>query len=63
MTRSDCCGGWKWATLLGEFARVHLKPLPKKGDLRDLNYWRGAVLLDAASKIIWAVINDRLSGF
>ena len=34
--------------------------LPKKGDLRDLNNWRGIMLLDAASKIISMVINDRL---
>jgi hypothetical protein len=38
--------------LLEEFARMRLKILPKKGDLRDLNNWRGIMLLDAASKIV-----------
>ena len=48
------------SALLKEFARMRLKLLPKKGDLRDLNNWRGIMLLDAASKIISMIINDRL---
>ena len=46
--------------LLKEFASMRLKMLPKKGDLRDLNNWRGIMLLDAVSKIISMVINGRL---
>jgi exonuclease III len=46
--------------LLEEFARMRLKMLPKKGDLRDLNNWRGIMLLDAASKVISMVVNSRL---
>ena len=46
--------------LLKEFARMRLKILPKKGDLRDLNNWRGIMLLDAASKIVSMIINSRL---
>ena len=46
--------------LLDEFARMRLKLLPKKGDLRNLNNWRGIMLLDAASKILSMIINDRL---
>jgi hypothetical protein len=48
------------AALLKEFASMRLKMLPKKGDLRDLNNWRGIMLLDAASKTISMVINGRL---
>ena len=48
------------SALLDEFARMRLKLLPKKGDLRNLNNWRGTMLLDAASKIISMVINSRL---
>jgi len=39
---------------------MRLKMLPKKGDLRNLNNWRGIMLLDAASKIIPMVISGRL---
>lgn len=46
--------------LMLEFARMRLKILPKKGDLRDLNNWRGIMLLDAASKIVSMIINSRL---
>ena len=46
--------------LLTEYARMRLKILPKKGDLRDLNNWRGIMLLDAASKIISMIVNNRL---
>ena len=46
--------------LLQEFATMRLKLVPKKGDLRDLNNWRGIMLLDAASKIISMIINNRL---
>ena len=38
--------------LLQEFARMRLKILPKKGDLRDLNNWRGIMLLDAAANVV-----------
>ena len=46
--------------LLKEFAGMRLKILPKKGDLRDLNNWRGIMLLDAASKVMSMIINSRL---
>ena len=45
---------------LREFARMRLKILPKKGDVRDLNNWRGIMLLDAVFKVISMIINDRL---
>ena len=39
---------------------MRLKIIPKKGDLRDLNNWRGIMLLDAASKVVSMIINSRL---
>ena len=35
-----------------EWVTMRLKMLPKKGDLHDLNNWRGIMLLDAGSKIL-----------
>ena len=46
--------------LLKEFARMRLKILAKKGDLRDLSNWRGIMLLDAASKAMSMIISSRL---
>ena len=45
--------------LLKEFVRMRLKILPKKGDLRDLDNWRGIMLLDAA-KVVSMIISSRL---
>ena len=38
-------GGRPVTALLKEFASMRLKVLPKKGDLQDLNNWRGIILL------------------
>ena len=46
--------------LLEEFARMRLVMLPKKGNLQDLNNWRGIMLIDAASKLLSMIVNDRL---
>jgi exonuclease III len=37
-----------------------LKLLPKKGDLHDLNNWRGIMLLDSMAKIVASIISVRL---
>ena len=37
-----------------------LKILPKKGDLTNVNNWRGINLLDVASKVVSIVITSRL---
>ena len=42
-----------------EWLMSRLVPLPKKGDLFDLNNWRGINLLDVASKIESIVLNGR----
>ena len=46
--------------LPGEFTRMRLKLLPKKGDLRDLGNFRVIILLGAASKATSMVTNSRL---
>ena len=37
-----------------------LKLLPKKGDLQDLNNWRGIMLLDTMAKVVSSIISKRL---
>ena len=46
--------------MLKEWVTMRLKMLPKKGDLQDLNNWRGIMLLDAASKLVSMIIANRL---
>ena len=48
------------ACMLKEWVTMRLKMLPKKGDLQDLNNWRGIMLLDAASKLVSMIIANRL---
>ena len=40
-----------------------LKLLPKKGDLSDLNNWRGIMLMDAIVKMIGSIISKRLQTY
>ena len=42
-----------------EWAHSKLVMLPKKGDLMDLNNWRGINLLDVGSKTISIILNGR----
>lgn len=48
------------SALLKEYARMRLVIPLTKGDLRDLNNWRDIVLLNAASKALSMVTNQRL---
>ena len=43
-----------------EWKSTPIKVLPKKGDLTDLNNWRGIVLMEFSSKIVIIFINMRL---
>jgi len=42
-----------------EWLESRLVPLPKKGDLHDLNNWRGINLIDVCSKVMSIVLNIR----
>ena len=37
-----------------------LKLIPKKGDLHDLNNWRGIMLMEAAPKLVSSIISSRI---
>jgi hypothetical protein len=39
---------------------VRLKILPKKGDLHDLNNWRGIMLLESLAKVVSIILDIRL---
>ena len=43
-----------------EWLLASIKQLPKKGNLKDLNNWRGIILLDVRLKIVSIFINLRL---
>ena len=42
-----------------QWTKSRLVPLPKKGNLHDLNNWRGINLLDVVSKIVSIILNRR----
>mmetsp|Transcript_19451 Transcript_19451/g.44125 ORF Transcript_19451/g.44125 Transcript_19451/m.44125 type:complete len:139 (+) Transcript_19451:1762-2178(+) len=39
---------------------MRLVVLPKKGNIHDLNNWRGIMMIDAASRLLSVIVNDRL---
>jgi hypothetical protein len=43
-----------------EFLVGRLKILPKKGDLHDLNNWRGIMLLESLAKVVSIILDIRL---
>ena len=42
-----------------EWKVSRLAPLHKKGDIHDLNNWRGINLIDACSKVVSIILNVR----
>ena len=42
-----------------DWLESRLVPLPKKGDLHDLNNWRGINLIDVCSKVMSIILNAR----
>ena len=45
--------------IFDDWLESRLVPLPKKGDLHDLNNWRGINLIDVCSKVMSIVLNVR----
>ncbi len=47
-------------TMPQELNTMQLRMIPKKGDLHDLNNWRGIMLLDAVAKLLSTLCDRRL---
>ena len=51
---------WRSGTVVDDWKNAVIVPIPKKGDLRKCNNWRGISLLDVAGKVFARVIQTRL---
>ena len=52
---------WDEGVCPNEWLTNRLKNLPKKGDLRNLDNWRGIMLIESPVKIITSIIASRIS--
>ena len=58
---NDC---WTSCQCSAEWLESRLKILYKgKGDARDLNNWRGIMLIEAAAKIVCSILGNRIQNF
>ena len=53
-------GFWQGEVCYEEWRIGRLKLLPKKGDLKNPNSWRGIMLLDISGKLVASIISERL---
>ncbi|XP_065197607.1 uncharacterized protein LOC135829129 [Sycon ciliatum] len=51
---------WAGGSVVSEWRDAEIVPIPKKGDLRSCDNWRGVSLLDVVGKMFARVIQDRL---
>ena len=51
---------WEEGTVVEEWRNAQIIPIPKKGDLKVCDNWRGISLLDVVGKIFARIIQDRL---
>ena len=51
---------WEHGTVVDEWRDAVIVPIPKKGDLKECDNWRGISLLDVAGKLFARVIQERL---
>ena len=51
---------WEEGRVVGEWQDAVVVPVPKKGDLRHCNNWRGISLLDVVGKIMARIMKERL---
>ena len=53
---------WKEHKVPQEWENAILIPIPKKGNLRVCDNWRGIALLDVAGKLVGRIVQDHLQG-
>ena len=51
---------WQSQSVVAEWRNAVVVPIPKKGDIRVCDNWRGINLLDVAGKVFARVLQDRL---
>ena len=51
---------WREGRVPGEWANALLIPIPKKGDIRKCDNWRGIALLDVVGKVVARILQARL---
>ena len=51
---------WKRGKVVKDWQDAEIVPIPKKGDLRKCDNWRGISLLDVVGKVFARILQDRL---
>ena len=59
----DCIRSiWRDEKIPEDWRVNRLKIIPKKGDLHDLNNWRGIMLMESATKLLSSILASRIQG-
>ena len=53
-------GIWKKGKVVKDWQDAEILPIPKKGDLRKCDNWRGISLLDVVGEVFARILQDRL---
>jgi len=51
---------WKEGFVVQDWKNAEIVPIPKKGDLRNYDNWRGISLLDMVGNLFRRTLQDRL---
>ena len=62
MLHSICCKIWEKEEVPAQWREGIVIELPKKGDLRDCNNYRGIMLLSVPGKVLSRIILERVRG-
>ena len=54
------CEVWEEGTVVGDWKDAEIVPIPKKGDLKHCDNWRGISLLDVVGKVFARILQERL---
>ena len=51
---------WEEGKVVRDWQDAVVVPIPKKGDLKQCDYWRGICLLDVVGKVLGRIVQGRL---